>query len=110
MSRVCALLAWVAVLLSLGAVVADCECFCIDGYPQPICDNVSDQPHACKALACSSPNSDAVQEPNQTPPSGIATCALEQVEDSGNPSTRMVDDLSVSEFLPKSDYVGSGPE
>ena len=81
MSRACALLASATVLLSPCAAGADCECLCLDGRFQPICDNPSDQPHACAPTACSSPNGEAAQKPDATSPAGIATCAPKLVED-----------------------------
>jgi hypothetical protein len=59
-------------------VLASCECLCIDGRTQPVCDNPSDQARICPAREC--PSTKAISPP-QIPPSGIATCAPEQVQD-----------------------------
>jgi hypothetical protein len=68
----------ITLTLSAAHAFADCECLCIDGRTQPVCDNPSDQARACPQQKC--PPTKAFS-PSQIPPSGIAICAPEQVQD-----------------------------
>ncbi len=61
---------------------AACECHCVGGEMQPICETPGETPPACPPTICTlPPYSGAPSSTPPTPPVGIATCAPEQVED-----------------------------